>query len=573
MSDKVCRRLGTLFLICSLQLASASAQDQYVVETIAGVAGTPGRTDGRAPEALFDGPTDLAVDSAGQIWVVDQGERTIRRISASGEVMTFARVAINVKVSGLGSDFSGNTYFAQTTAEGFSNIIRITAAGTLEALTSEVHGVLDIAVAPGGNVYALGATRAGESVIWQISPEGKSEIRVRGIDGVGLSVDRTEALYVSCCERQFFGPRGFIQRIPPQSDPSLFAGEGPIGACDGPGSQASFTDPTKLVTSFDGVVFVVDSGNNTIREIRPLLAEEGRVLTQVRTLAGSPGDVGSEDGAGPLARFNGPRGITMDSFGDLLVADTGNHTIRKLTLDEEATKLFLAQFGGGAGLQTEIVLSNPSELKTVSGRIRFRDGAGQPLFISAKRLPDPEEPVAPTGAEKVSGFEFSIPPLGGTVIVTDPESTLGVGSASIQADGPLGVLGRFSISGIGTAGVQASTALSGFVSPARIKPNGFRSALAFHNPEEQPLTVHLTLLSILGEPVENGVAVLGLPAGGHQARFLDELFEGLILEDFDGTLQAQAESGTVVAVALEFGTGAGQLSSVPVTSPPVRRGR
>jgi len=72
-----------------------------------------------------------------------------------------------------------------------------------------------------------------------------------------------------------------------------------------------------------GNVYVGDTGNRTIRKVT---APGG-----VTTLAGAPGVVGSTDGTGATARFSGPVGVATDSAGYVYVADTRNHTIRKLT--------------------------------------------------------------------------------------------------------------------------------------------------------------------------------------------------------------------------------------------------
>lgn len=106
---------------------------------------------------------------------------------------------------------------------------------------------------------------------------------------------------------------------------STFAGSGAEGSIDSAGSvaPASFHEPLAVVADEWGNVYVADSFNHEIRKI----AANG----QVSTLAGS-GSPGSADGVGTAASFNEPRGMVLDAnSGDLYVADYGNHKIRRIS--------------------------------------------------------------------------------------------------------------------------------------------------------------------------------------------------------------------------------------------------
>jgi DNA-binding beta-propeller fold protein YncE len=103
---------------------------------------------------------------------------------------------------------------------------------------------------------------------------------------------------------------------------SLVAGDGVRGLRDGAGLQARFDDPYGIAVAEDGTRYVADAGdNNRIRRI----AVDGTVST----LAG--GSEGFADGAGAAARFHTPSGLALDGEGNLYVADTGNHAIRKVS--------------------------------------------------------------------------------------------------------------------------------------------------------------------------------------------------------------------------------------------------
>jgi sugar lactone lactonase YvrE len=112
-----------------------------------------------------------------------------------------------------------------------------------------------------------------------------------------------------------------IRKISPQGDLTTLAG-GAVGSSDGTGAAAQFNGPTAIAVDGSGNLYVADTGNDTIREVSP----QGVVTT----LAGSPGVQGSNDGTGSAAQFSGPAGIAVDGGGNVFVADTNNSTIRKI---------------------------------------------------------------------------------------------------------------------------------------------------------------------------------------------------------------------------------------------------
>jgi hypothetical protein len=146
----------------------------------------------------------------------------------------------------------------------------------------------------------------------------------------GLGVDVAGNIYVVDENR--------IEKVTPAGFVSTLAG-GFSGSADGSGAQASFgvctyysadnykyytktCYQTGLAADAAGNLYLADTGNNAIRKITP--------AGDVTTLAGAAGTVGTADGTGADARFNRPRGIAVDRSGNVYVADTGNHTIRRI---------------------------------------------------------------------------------------------------------------------------------------------------------------------------------------------------------------------------------------------------
>jgi len=113
---------------------------------------------------------------------------------------------------------------------------------------------------------------------------------------------------------------------------STLAGVGQTaGASDGFGSGALFNLPTGLALDASGNIYLADTANSTIRKI-----DASGVVT---TFAGLAGIAGLRDGTGSDAWFNQPKGLTVDTAGNVYVADTGNASIRKITAAGVVTTL------------------------------------------------------------------------------------------------------------------------------------------------------------------------------------------------------------------------------------------
>src|SRR5947207_11537964 len=104
---------------------------------------------------------------------------------------------------------------------------------------------------------------------------------------------------------------------------TVASGPGEAGSNDGIGNAANLNAPFGITVARDGNIYVADTGNHTIRRVTP--------AGVVTTIAGHAGEPGSADGDGIAARFAGPVGIVAKNDGTLIVADTSNHTIRRIT--------------------------------------------------------------------------------------------------------------------------------------------------------------------------------------------------------------------------------------------------
>lgn len=129
------------------------------------------------------------------------------------------------------------------------------------------------------------------------------------------------------------------------------------GSTDGAGPVARFNHPTGVAVDAQGNLFVADTNNHTIRRI----ATDGTVTT----FAGSPGQSGNSDGQGTAARFNQPTDLAWDHQGNLVVADSLNREIRRITPAGVVTTL-----AGAAGV--------PAHVDGPGSKARF----GTPLSIA-----------------------------------------------------------------------------------------------------------------------------------------------------------------------------------------------
>ena len=146
----------------------------------------------------------------------------------------------------------------------------------------------------------------------------------------------------------------------------LIAGTpGASGFADGAGGAARFNGPVGVAVARDGRIFVADTYNDRIRVID--------TAGNVTTLAGG-GDPGFVDGPGNDARFDTPCGLAISADGSLLVADTGNHRLRRVALDSTVTTLA----GNGEAFSHDGPAASASFNEPTAVAVR-RDGA---IFVA-----------------------------------------------------------------------------------------------------------------------------------------------------------------------------------------------
>ncbi|MFZ0427921.1 MAG: hypothetical protein WAO20_07375 [Acidobacteriota bacterium] len=223
--------------------------------------------------------------------------------------------------------------------------------------------------------------------------------------------------------------------------------------------------------------------------------------------------------------------------------------------------LLFPQFGNGAGLISDLVLTNTTSSEATA-RVEFRGDNGNPLDAGIARVP----PGTATPSSPVSTVDFSVPAFGTVTISTDGQGNdAAVGSAVVLSDRRLGGVVRFRISGIGIAGVGSAPALSQFVVPVRRTAGVIDSGLAMRNTGSTPVQIQMTLRNAGGTTVPNGSATIAdFPASGHVSHFIEEYFPDAATDNFEGSVQVEVTGGYLAATALELGNGPGEFTTLPV---------
>jgi sugar lactone lactonase YvrE len=273
----------------------------WVVTTVAGTAGNPGFADGAGLQARFRGPSGVAVDPAGNVYVADEINHTIRKVSATGEVTTLAGAA------GYGGSNNGTG-----TAAGFRAPTGVASDGAGNVYVADAANNTIRRITPAGAVTTLAGLADNEG------DEDGTGSAARFKYPNGLTVDSAGNVYVADSFNHT------IRKVTAAGVVTTLAGQsGAGGSADGTGSNASFNTPTSVAVDGQNNVYVADTWNHTVRKVTP-----ARVVT---TLAGLAGVSGSTDGAGAAARFSSPTGLAVDGAGNVYVADTYNNKIRKVT--------------------------------------------------------------------------------------------------------------------------------------------------------------------------------------------------------------------------------------------------
>jgi sugar lactone lactonase YvrE len=317
----------------ALALVAGSASAETVsapltVTTFAGTADVRQNTDGTGTAARFYAPAGLVIDGSGNLIVADTCNNIFRKVTAGAVVTLYAAAPydpINLPNNVGAVDGAG------TDARIHIGDSQSRDGSKFGPPTYTTIGSMTLGIDAAGNVYFADTLN---DTIRKITPAGVistiagSAGNQGSTDGNGTDArfDTPGGVAVDSAGNIYVADSGndTVRKISPAGVVSTLAGTAKSsGSSDGTGAAAQFANPSGIAVDSSGNVYVADTANHTIRKIT-----SSGVVT---TFAGSAGHSGTADGAGTQARFNSPAAVAVDSSSNVYVADTENHAIRKIS--------------------------------------------------------------------------------------------------------------------------------------------------------------------------------------------------------------------------------------------------
>jgi sugar lactone lactonase YvrE len=352
--------LHRVSVLLGLILLSATAFAQTAVVPAAGngAAGFSG-DGGQATAASLNGPSDVAVDAAGNFYIADRNNNRVRKVKAADTVInTFA-----------GNGDAGSWYLENGPAVGsvMNHPFAVTTSLIGEVFIADFGGWSSVDFT---NLYIADFTNNAATRIHRVDLAGSiHQVQVSGFSGaLSLATDMSGNLYVA--ER--LGNR--IRKINLRTNATaIIAGTGTAGFTGdgGPGISAQIHAPAHLVIDGLGNIYFADSLNNRIRKIAA-----GSFI--ISTVAGSSAGFSGDGGPATSAQLNNPQGVALDSAGNLYIADTGNNRIRKVSA---ATGIITTVIGAaGDCSSTASSLDSPDSIAIAKDVMYIADDTGNRIW-------------------------------------------------------------------------------------------------------------------------------------------------------------------------------------------------
>jgi uncharacterized protein (TIGR03437 family) len=397
----------------------ADSGNNRIRRVVAGLITTVAGGDGEGPLAgQLSVPTGVALDNDAHLYIADSGNKCIRKINPDGSTETIEAAARDIATDGQ------NVYGA-----GWEHLWRMNAAGKAWIVAGDglfgIRGDGAAAVAAGLGGPAALATDPFSNLY--IADELAD--RVRRVDASGristiASADSAQLRAPSAVLADRFGNvwiadqnHDRVLQVGPDGTVIQFAGNGSPGF-SGDGLEAAgaqLMSPGGLAAGADGALYIADTGNQRIRAV----SRSGII----RTVAGNGMPGYSGDGAAAVeAQLHDPRGLAVDGAGNLYVADSGNHRIRRIDVHGAISTVAGT---GTAGFSGDASKASAAQLNSPRGIAVGADGS---LYI------------ADTGNQRIRAVDSS--GLIRTIAGTGIEGFFGDGgpALSAQLSSPSGII-------------------------------------------------------------------------------------------------------------------------------------
>ena len=463
-----------------------------IISTVAGNGLTSFSGDGGpATYAQLHTPYGVAVDGDGNVFIADSGNNRVRKVTLSGVISTIAgngmegssgdggpAISASLSPNGVAVDMAGNLFIATS-----GRIRKVSPSGIISTVAGGGFGGF------GGDGGP--ATSAHLGFVESVAVDTAGNLLIADYD------------------------YGRIRRVDLSGIISTLAGMGNGGFSGdgGPATSALMIGPLDVSTDQSGNLFIADSQNNRIRKVTP----SGIISTVAGSNSGFTGNAAFSGDGGPAteALLSDPHGVTVDGDGNLFIADTRNHRIRKVTpsgIISTVAGTGDAGFSGDGGSAAAAQLNFPTDVIVDSKNNLF---VADNLNLRIRKL----TPVTESRT-------FSIRDRGGVSLKTSgTETAVMTGYASIQPNIGLPTPSGVAIVGFRQNNVlvsEASTPASSLIRAGRIYAEidgPVNTGLAIANPNDQPATVSFYFTDARGD-FGSGSAVI--PAKGQIAKFLNE---------------------------------------------------
>jgi sugar lactone lactonase YvrE len=307
-----------------------------------------------ATEVILDSPSALAAGPSGEIYVLEAPKfrsQRVRRIDAAGNITTVVETRQPYgSITAIAADGAGNLYYAQSDWWGRPQVMRLDGSGGLSVVAgngqvgsggdggpathAQLFTVSGLAVDLEGNLYMAGAdhrvrrvdpsgtisTVAGNGTWRGALGDGGPATAALVLEPLSLALDRAGNLYI--------GQRSRVRRVTPDGTISTVAGTGDFrfSGDGGPAAAAALREPKGLAADESGNLFIADPHSHRVRRVTA-----GGTIT---TVAGNGYSATSGDG-GPAAaaQLHAAAGLALDRAGNLYVADSEDHRVRKVSAD------------------------------------------------------------------------------------------------------------------------------------------------------------------------------------------------------------------------------------------------